>query len=62
MLACRTLVGISQNSLFELFLSQLPSLFSDRVQYLAMFNEHYQMYQKAMTEQVDEIERTSLQS
>lgn len=34
MLACRTLVGIAQNSLFELFLSQLPSLFTDRFQYL----------------------------
>ena len=53
-LACRTLVQIAQKSLFELFLSQLPSLFSDRVYYLKMINEHFQMYMEAMTEQVDD--------
>ena len=39
-LACRTLVQIAQKTLFELFLSQLPSLFTDRVHYLKMINEH----------------------
>jgi hypothetical protein len=50
MLACRTLIGIGQKSLFELFLSQLPSLFTNRVYYLRMINEHLQMYVKAMCE------------
>ena len=50
MLACRILVGIAQKSYFELFLSQLPSIFTDRVYYLRMINEHIQMYVRAMSE------------
>ena len=46
--------------MFELFLSQLPSLFTDRISYLTMINEHFQLYIQAMKEQVDEIERTQL--
>ena len=41
MLACRSLVQIAQKSLFELFLSQLPTLFTDRVSYLSLINQHF---------------------
>lgn len=50
MLACSTLLQISQKSLFELFLIQLPNLFNDRVQFLSMINEHYYMMTQAMTD------------
>ena len=58
MLACRSLIQIAQKSLFELFLSQLPTLFTDRVSYLSLINDHFHLYTQAMKEQVDEIERT----
>lgn len=59
-LACRTIILVAQKHLKEFFIGQLPTLFSDKMRFIQMMNDHIGMYVHAMKESKDEIKQTDL--
>ena len=54
-LACQVLISISQKNMLELFLSQLPSLYNDRIEYLRMIFEQFQLYMQVLENKTDDM-------